>query len=137
MAKLTILFGILIAAVSAGFYFVISPHETAALHPAGIGVLLVLCGALAITENPKRRMLWMHIAVTLGLISLLTTGIRAIISLAEGSAMTINRRARDYRPCQPCLRDSLRPQFHRCSPYPNSLIVVQRKIKSNGKSRNI
>jgi hypothetical protein len=90
MAKLTILFGILIAAVSAGFYFVISPHETAALHPAGIGVLLVLCGALAITENPKRRMLWMHIAVTLGLISLLTTGIRAIISLAEGSAMTIN-----------------------------------------------
>jgi hypothetical protein len=90
MAKLTILFGILIAAVSVVFYFVINPHETAALHPAGIGVLLIVCGALANTEDPKRRMLWMHIAVTLGLISLLTTGIRAIISLAKGTAMTIN-----------------------------------------------
>jgi hypothetical protein len=90
MAKLTILFGILIAAVSVGFYFAITPHETAALHPAGIGVLLILCGALANTENPKRRMLWMHIAVTLGLVALLTTGIRAIISLAKGTAMTIN-----------------------------------------------
>jgi hypothetical protein len=90
MAKLTILFGILIAAVSVAFYFVINPHETAALHPAGIGVLLILCGALANTEDPKRRMLWMHIAVTLGLISLITTGIRAIISLAKGTAMTIN-----------------------------------------------
>jgi hypothetical protein len=32
----------------------------------------------------------MHIAVTLGLIGLLTTGIRAIISLAKGTAMTVN-----------------------------------------------
>jgi hypothetical protein len=90
VAKLTIFFGILIAAVSLGFYFAINPHETAALHPAGIGLLLILCGTLANTENPKRRMLWMHIAVTLGLISLLTTGIRAIISLAKGTALTIN-----------------------------------------------
>jgi len=35
-------------------------------------------------------MVWMHIAATLGLISLLTTGVRAIISLAKGTAMTIN-----------------------------------------------
>jgi hypothetical protein len=90
MAKLTIAIGILIAAVSVAFYFAITPHETAALHPAGIGMLLILCGALANTENPKRRMLWMHIAVTLGLISLLTTGVRAIISLAKGTAMTIS-----------------------------------------------
>jgi hypothetical protein len=81
MAKLTIAIGILIAAVSAAFYFAITPHETTALHPASIGILLILCGFLANTENPKRRMLWMHIAVTLGLISLLTTGVRAIISL--------------------------------------------------------
>jgi uncharacterized membrane protein len=63
---------------------------TAALHPAGIGVLLIVCGALANTENLKKRMLWMHIAVTLGLIGFLTTGIRAAIEMAKGTAMSMN-----------------------------------------------
>lgn len=90
MAKLTIGFGVLIAAVSLGFWLAIGRTEVAALHPAGIGVLLILCGALANTENPKKRMLWMHIAVTLGLIGFLITGIRAGIALAKGTAMSIN-----------------------------------------------
>ena len=90
MAKLTIWFGVLIALVSVGFWIGTGRTETAALHPAGIGVLLILCGALSSTENPKRRMLWMHIAVTLGLIGFLTTGIRAGIAFAKGTAITIN-----------------------------------------------
>ena len=90
MAKLTIGFGVLIAVVSLGFWLAIGRTEMAALHPAGIGVLLILCGMLANTENPKRRMLWTHIAVTLGLIGFLTTGIRAGIALAKGTAMSIN-----------------------------------------------
>ena len=90
MAKLTIGFGVLIAAVSLGFWLAIGRTEVAALHPAGIGVLLILCGALANTENPKKRMLWMHIAVTLGLIGFLVTGIRTGIALAKGTAMSIN-----------------------------------------------
>jgi hypothetical protein len=87
---LTIGFGALIAAVSVGFWLAIGRTEIAALHPAGIGVLLVLCGALADTENPKKRMLWMHIAVTLGLIGFLITGIRAGIALVKGTAMSVN-----------------------------------------------
>jgi len=90
LAKLTIGFGALIAAVSVGFWLAIGRTEIAALHPAGIGVLLVLCGALADTENPKKRMLWMHIAVTLGLIGFLITGIRAGIALVKGTAMSVN-----------------------------------------------
>ena len=90
MAKLTIGFGVLIAAVSLGFWLAIGQTEIAALHPAGIGVLLILCGALANTENPKKRMLWMHIAVTLGLIGFLITGIRAGIALVKGTAMSVN-----------------------------------------------
>lgn len=90
MAKLTIWFGLLIAVVSSGFWIGMGRVETAALHPAGIGVLLILCGFLATTENAKKRMLWMHIAVTLGLIGFLTTGIRAVIELAKGTAMSIN-----------------------------------------------
>jgi hypothetical protein len=90
LAKLTIWFGVLIAAVSVGFWIGMGRTATAALHPAGIGVLLIVCGVLASTENPKKRMLWMHIAVTLGLISFLTTGIRAAIELGKGTAMSIN-----------------------------------------------
>lgn len=90
LAKLTIWFGVLLAAVSLCFWIAIGRTETAALHPAGIGVLLIICGLLANTENPKKRMLWMHIAVTLGLIGFLSTGIRAVIELAKGTAMSIN-----------------------------------------------
>ena len=90
MAKLTIGFGVLLAAVSLGFWFALGRTEMAALHPAGIGILLIISGILANTENPKKRMLWMHIAVTLGLIGFLTTGIRAGIALAKGTAMSIN-----------------------------------------------
>lgn len=90
MAKFTIGFGALLVVVSLGFWLAMDRTEAAALHPAGIGVLLILCGALATTENAKKRMLWMHIAVTLGLIGLLTTGIRAGIALAKGTAMSIN-----------------------------------------------
>lgn len=90
MAKLTIGFGVLLAAVSLGFWMAVGRTEMAALHPAGIGVLLILCGTFASTENPKMRMLWMHIAVTLGLIGFLITGIRAAIGLAKGTAMSIN-----------------------------------------------
>ena len=90
MAKSTIWFGVLLAVVSLGFWIGMGRTEAAPLHPAGIGVLLILCGALANTENPKKRMLWMHIAVTLGLIGLLVTGIRAVIEIAKGTAMSIN-----------------------------------------------
>ena len=90
MAKLTIWFGGLIVLVSLGFWIGMGRTVTAALHPAGIGVLLIVCGALANTENLKKRMLWMHIAVTLGLIGFLTTGIRAAIEMAKGTAMSMN-----------------------------------------------
>ncbi|HEY5212742.1 MAG TPA: hypothetical protein VIJ38_06955 [Acidobacteriaceae bacterium] len=90
MAKLTIWFGVLLAAVSLGFWIGMGRVETAPLHPAGIGVLLIICGFFATTENPKKRMLWMHIAVTLGLIGFLATGIRAVIQLSKGTAMSIN-----------------------------------------------
>ena len=90
MAKLTIWFGVLLAAVSLGFWLATGRAETAALHPAGVGLLLILCGALANTDNPKKRMLWMHFAVTFGLIGFLITGIRAAIELTKGTAMSIN-----------------------------------------------
>jgi hypothetical protein len=84
LAKLTIGFGVLLVAISAGFWLA-SSHDVHTLHPGGIGVLLVLSGVLADTEDTKRRMLWMHIAVTAGLFGFLFTGIRAVISLVKGT----------------------------------------------------
>jgi hypothetical protein len=85
VAKLTIAFGVLLALVSLAFWLATGRVETAALHPAGIGVLLIVCGALANTENAKQRMIWMHIAVTAGLIGFLLTGIRAVLTLVKGT----------------------------------------------------
>jgi hypothetical protein len=86
LAKLTIGFGVLLMAISAGFWLAMGRMETAALHPAGVGLLLVICGVLANTENAKQRMLWMHIAVTAGLVGFLITGIRAVLELVKGTS---------------------------------------------------
>lgn len=85
MAKLTMVFGVLLVVVSLGFWVAMGSVDSAALHPAGLGVLLVLCGALANTENSKRRMLWMHLAVTVGLVGFLITGVRAVIQVVKGT----------------------------------------------------
>ncbi len=84
MAKLTMVFGVLLIAVGAGAYFA-GGHG----HAAMLGVVLLICGVLANTENPKQRMLWMHIAVTLGLIGFLFPGITGLMDLHKaGKNMT-------------------------------------------------
>src|ERR1700728_353063 len=68
MAKLTIGFGILLILLGVfGFVSTGSAHPTA-LIPAGIGILFVLFGFMANTDDSKKRMLWMHISVTVALL---------------------------------------------------------------------
>jgi fucose 4-O-acetylase-like acetyltransferase len=68
MAKLTIGFGILLVLLGViGFVETGSAHPTA-LIPTSIGLLFVLFGAMANTEDAKKRMLWMHVAVTVALL---------------------------------------------------------------------
>jgi hypothetical protein len=88
MAKLTILFGILLVLLGAGAFFVIG-HHPHTLIPAVFGLLLVLFGALAQTPDSKRRMLFMHIAVTVGLLGFLGTipGIIGVFRLWSGHAV--------------------------------------------------
>ena len=72
MAKLTIGFGIILVLLAViGFVATGSSHPTA-LIPAALGLLFVLFGSLANTNDSKKRMLWMHIAVTVGLIGFLS-----------------------------------------------------------------
>ena len=85
MAKLTIVFGVLLIALGAGAYAVLG-HHPHTLIPAAFGLLLVLFGALANTDVPKKRMLFMHIAVTVGLLGFLGTipGIIGVVKMASG-----------------------------------------------------
>jgi hypothetical protein len=78
VAKVTIGFGFALVVLGAvGFVMTGSTHMTA-LIPCGIGTLLAVAGALAITEDAKRRMIWMHVAVTVGLLGFLGSFSRAI-----------------------------------------------------------
>ena len=87
MAKLTIGFGVVLILLGAGA-FVVLGHHPHTLIPAIFGLLLAICGALANTEDARRRMLFMHVAVTLGLLGFLGTipGIVGVLKMAAGHA---------------------------------------------------
>lgn len=68
LAKLTMAFGVLLILVGvAGYVATGSAHPTA-LIPSGAGLLFVLFGVLANSEEAKKRMLWMHVSVTVALL---------------------------------------------------------------------
>ena len=78
MAKATVGFGVVLMVLGIiGFVATGSAHPTA-LIPTWFGLVMALAGALANTEDSKRRMLWMHTAVTLALLGFLGSGSRAI-----------------------------------------------------------
>ena len=93
MAKLTIAFGILLILLAvAGFVATGSSHPTA-LIPAIFGFLLILFGGLANTNDARKRMLWMHIAVTVGLLGFLFTIPGAIGSFKIARGIEVARPA--------------------------------------------
>jgi hypothetical protein len=68
MAKVTLVFAVLLIALGlVGYIGTGSAHPTA-LIPAWIGLALGLFGALAISPNERRRKLFMHINVTIALL---------------------------------------------------------------------
>jgi hypothetical protein len=83
MAKVTIVFGALLILLGIfGFITTGSQHYTA-LIPTWIGILLGFLGLLANSPDPKRRMLFMHIAVTVGLLSCIATFYGGIVSYIQ------------------------------------------------------
>jgi peptidoglycan/LPS O-acetylase OafA/YrhL len=68
MAKVTLVFAVLMIALGlAGFFGTGHTHYTA-LIPAWIGLALGIGGWLAISPDERRRKLFMHINVTIGLV---------------------------------------------------------------------
>lgn len=87
MSKLAIIFGVLIALVGVAGY--LATHFWHALIPIVLGVLLIVCGVVARTEDVKRRMVAMHIAATLGVLGFFGTipGLIALGGYLSGHQM--------------------------------------------------
>jgi hypothetical protein len=79
LAKLSIAFGIALIAVGIGGF--IPHHAPTALIPAYMGLVIGLCGALAL--NPAYRMHAMHLAVLFALLGCVAAGGRLAISLSK------------------------------------------------------
>ena len=90
MANLTIRFGVILVLLGVITYFAVASHASTSLIPAYFGLVLILLGALARTEDARKRMLWMHIAVTVGLVGAIIPLVRATgkaIQMMQGVAV--------------------------------------------------
>jgi hypothetical protein len=73
MAKITVLYGILLSLLGGASFVLTGQKFPTSLIPVAFGILLVTFGIMAETPVAKRRMLFMHIAVTVGLLGFLAT----------------------------------------------------------------
>lgn len=90
MAKVTLVFALLLIVLGVIFFVATGSHAPTALIPVYFGILLGVLGMLANTPDSKRRMLFMHIAVTVGLIGFLFPGWRGmkdLIAQMQGQAL--------------------------------------------------
>lgn len=91
MAKLTIGFGLVL--IMLGIWGFVATGSAGAhsstLFPTWFGLALAVCGLLALTENEKRRRLWMHAAAVLGLVGFLGAGYRALSVLIQAHGATL------------------------------------------------
>ena len=73
MAKLTMAFGVMLVGLGVWGYVATGSAHPTALIPTWAGLLFVLFGVLANSEKAQRRMIWMHVAVTMALLGFLGT----------------------------------------------------------------
>jgi len=73
MAKITVLFGVLLIILGAARFILTGHKFPTSLIPVAFGILLIIFGGMAETPETRRRMLFMHIAVTVGLLGFLAT----------------------------------------------------------------
>jgi len=78
MAKITLLFAVLLAALGLGGYYYTGHIHPTALIPLWWGVALSICGFLAISPSESRRKIFMHIAVTIGALGFIGAVVAAI-----------------------------------------------------------
>jgi hypothetical protein len=78
MAKVTLVFAVLLVALGLAGYFGTGSMHPTALIPAWFGLALGVFGFLAISPSESRRKLFMHINVTIGLLGLIGAVVEAL-----------------------------------------------------------
>lgn len=78
MAKVTLIFAVLLIALGLVGYFGTGAQHSTALIPAWFGVALGVFGLLAISPSESRRKLFMHFNVTIGLLGFLGGAAEAV-----------------------------------------------------------
>jgi len=79
MASVTIRFSLLLILVGLLFFFQTGASHPTALIPAFFGAVLFVLGLLARGDDAKRRMLVMHIAVTVALLGFIFPAARVVM----------------------------------------------------------
>ena len=92
MVRLTRITGIVLIVLGLVYFVMTGSAHPTPLIPSIWGLLLLICGVLAISKNTKRVMLWMHVAVTLGLLGFLFPAIRAAMTYAHPATLTVIKR---------------------------------------------
>src|ERR1035438_3967344 len=87
MAKITLVFAILLVALGLIGYLGTGSQHPTALIPAWIGLLLGLFGWRAVSPDERRRRLSMHISVTIGLVGFVGAVAEIIRNLASSKAL--------------------------------------------------
>lgn len=90
MAKATLIFAALLIVLGLASFFGTGSLHPTALIPVWFGLALGLFGWLAISPNEKKRMMFMHVNVTIGLIGFLGAGVRALSSYGKARSEGID-----------------------------------------------
>ncbi|HLY40120.1 MAG TPA: hypothetical protein VKR52_02860 [Terracidiphilus sp.] len=85
MAKVTLVFAVLLVVLGLVGYFGTGSQHSTALIPTWFGLALGVFGFLAISPSESRRKIFMHINVTIGLLGFLGAAIRAIQEFVHAS----------------------------------------------------
>jgi len=78
MAKVTLIFAVLLIALGLAGYIGTGGVHPTSLIPSYFGLALGIFGFLAISPNESRRKLYMHVNVSIGLLGLLGGAIEAV-----------------------------------------------------------
>ena len=89
MAKVTLVFAVLLAGLGVGGYIGTGSTHSTALIPLWFGVALGVFGFLAISANEGRRKLFMHINVMIGCLGFLGTIGEIVRNLVSGNEVDL------------------------------------------------
>ncbi len=85
MARISIVFGLLLTALGVGAFVGTGSEHPTALIPAGFGLVLVLLGALALKDNLRKHA--MHLAAVVGLIGAVGGAVMLLLPFIKGTGI--------------------------------------------------